>query len=388
MKLKAEIELDKITITGKEYIRVQFPMQSPHKELVKTLHNRKWSTSLQCLYIPNTRQHIKNVFDTFKGIAWINMEKIKFKKNPSRRKQSRKKPPKSLYQQRSKSPENNSVTYYSEVTKLEEILTLRRYSINTIKTYKYCFRDFIHHYNRLSPKTINTAQIKAFMLYLVNVKGIASSTQNQYINAIKFYYEQVLQREPQNYYWERPKLRKKLPHVFTEEEIQLLLVSVQNIKHRCILLTIYSAGLRISELVHLKISDIMTSQACIHIQDAKGKKDRYTLLSNQLLLSLRKYYKEYQPDYWLFEGASGGQYSKTSIQKIFKRALKASGILKPATVHTLRHSFATHLLERGVNLRYIQTLLGHSSSKTTEIYTHISNKDLSKISSPLDFLIL
>jgi integrase/recombinase XerD len=383
MKLKAEIELDKITITGREYLRVRFPMQSPHKELVKKLHNRKWSTTFQCVYIPNTRKHINNVFDTFKGVAWINMEKINLKKPKSRSKQ-----PKSLYQQRSKAPDNNTITYYSEVIKLEEILTLRRYSLNTLKTYKYCFRDFINHYNRISPETISTAQIKAFMLYLVNVKGIAASTQNQYINAIKFYYEQVLQREPQNYHWERPKLRKKLPHVFTEEEIQLLLLSIQNIKHRCILLTIYSAGLRISELVNLKISDIMTSQACIHIKDAKGKKDRYTLLSNQLLLLLRNYYKEYQPDYWLFEGATGGQYSKSSIQKIFKRALEASGILKSATVHTLRHSFATHLLERGVNLRYIQTLLGHSSSKTTEIYTHISNKDLSKISSPLDFLII
>lgn len=383
MKPKTEIALDKITITGQVYIRVQFPMQSPYKELVKTLYNRKWSVTLQCLYIPNTHKNINNVFNTFKGIAWINMEKINAKKS-----KYRKKHPKSLYQQRSKALDNNSVTHYSEVVKLEEILILRRYSLNTIKTYKYCFRDFIHYYNALSPKTISTNQIKAFMLYLVNVKGIAGSTQNQYINAIKFYYEQVLQREPQNYYWERPKLRKKLPHVLTEEEIKLLLLSVQNIKHRCILLTIYSAGLRISELVNLKISDIMTSQTCIHIKDAKGKKDRYTLLSNQLLLLLREYYKEYQPDYWLFEGATNGQYSKTSIQKIFKRALKASGILKPATVHTLRHSFATHLLERGVNLRYIQTLLGHSSSKTTEIYTHISNKDLSKISSPLDFLIL
>lgn len=383
MKRKTEITLDKITITGKEYLRVQFPMQSPHKELAKTLHDRKWSTAFQCLYIPNTRQHIDNVFDTFKGLAWINLEKIKLKKNPQ--KQQR---PKSLYQKRSKAPDNNSLTHYAEVVRLEETLTLRRYSPNTIKTYKYCFRDFINYYNLLSPNTISSAQIKAFMLYLVNVKGIAGSTQNQYINAIKFYYEQVLQREPQNYYWQRPKLSKKLPHVFTEAEIERLLLSVQNIKHRCILLTIYSAGLRISELVHLKISDIMTSQACIHIQDAKGKKDRYSLLSNKLLLLLRKYYQEYQPDYWLFEGATGGPYSKSSIQKIFKRALKASGILKPATVHSLRHSFATHLLERGVNLRYIQTLLGHSSSKTTEIYTHISNKDLSKIRSPLDFLII
>lgn len=382
MKTKTIIYLNKITITGQVCLRVQFPMQSPYKELVKTLKNRKWSNTFQCVYIPNTSKNIRNVLDTFKGIAWVNINKDYARKSSSIQK------PKTLYQKRSKAPDNSTVLHYSEVTKLEEVLLLKRYSPNTIKTYKYCFRDFIHYYNQLPPQTINAAQIKAFMLYLVKVKSIASSTQNQYINAIKFYYEQVLLREPQNYYWERPKLRKKLPYVFTEAEIKALLISVKNIKHRCILLTIYSAGLRIGEVVNLKIADIMTSQSCIYVRDAKGKKDRYTLLSNTLLLSLREYYKEYRPQYWLFEGATGGQYSKTSIQKIFKRALKASKISKAATVHTLRHSFATHLLERGVNLRYIQTLLGHSSSKTTEIYTHISNKDLSKISSPLDFLII
>lgn len=382
MKTKKVIHLDKITITGQVYLRIQFPMQSPYKELVKTLKNRKWSNTFQCVYLPNTSKSVRNVLDTFKGTAWVNINKGYSTPKTSL------KVPQTLYQKRSKAPENSTVVYYSEVTKLEEVLLLKRYSPNTVKTYKYCFRDFIYHYNQLSPQTINTSQIKAFMLYLVKVRGIASSTQNQYINAIKFYYEQVLLQEPRNYSWERPKLRKKLPYVFTETEVEVLLSGVKNIKHQCLLLTIYSAGLRISEVINLRISDIMTNQSCIYVRDAKGKKDRYTLLSNTLLLSLRKYYRTFRPQYWLFEGATGGQYSKTSIQKIFKRALKTSKINKPATVHTLRHSFATHLLERGVNLRYIQTLLGHNSSKTTEIYTHISNKDLSKISSPLDFLII
>lgn len=150
--------------------------------------------------------------------------------------------------------------------------------------------------------------------------------------------------------------------------------------------TIYAAGLRRSEVLNLKLSDIDSERNCIVIRDAKGNKDRNTLLSKKLLLLLREYYKEYKPKEYLFEGVAGGKYSITSVRKIFGRALQSSGIRKNAHLHTLRHSFATHLLERGTDLRYIQALLGHSSSKTTEIYTHVTSKGFDQISSPLDEL--
>ncbi len=152
-------------------------------------------------------------------------------------------------------------------------------------------------------------------------------------------------------------------------------------------MTIYSGGLRISELINLKIKDIDSNRMQIRISQSKGKKDRYTLLSKKTLITLRHYFKEYKPKEWLFEGEGGGQYSQKAIQNILKRAVQKTGIKKRITVHTLRHSFATHLLENGTDLRYIQNLLGHSSSKTTEIYTHITNKGFDQISNPLDKLV-
>jgi len=270
----------------------------------------------------------------------------------------------------------------------EELLRLRRYSFNTIKTYCSCFKSFLWYHNQCIIEELDSKSIRKYLLHLIKKKNIAHSTQNQVINAIKFYYEQVLGRPREEYRWERPRRQKKLPAVFSEREIECLLASISNLKHKCILFTIYSAGLRLSEVINLRITDILSKENCIFVRDAKGNKDRYTLLSNKLLLLLRKYYKAYKPDFWLFEGLNGGQYSKRSVQAIMKKALKRSKILKNGTVHTLRHSFATHLLERGVNLRYIQALLGHNSIKTTEIYTHISHQDLSRISSPLDFLII
>lgn len=166
-----------------------------------------------------------------------------------------------------------------------------------------------------------------------------------------------------------------------------LINAPDNIKHRAILWSIYACGLRLSEVISLRLIDIHSEEACIYIKSAKGKKDRRVPLSPHLLSLLRRYYKMYKPSYWLFEGQQGGQYSPSSIQKIFPRAVEKSGVHPWATLHTLRHSCATHMLQQGVNLRYIQAFLGHSNSKTTEIYTHLINFDKSQIQSPLDVLI-
>ena len=220
---------------------------------------------------------------------------------------------------------------------------------------------------------------------MVEKRKVSSSFQNQVINAIKFYYEKVCGGKRLPYITiDRPFKEKVLPTVLSEEEVQRIINCVKNIKHKAILLTIYSAGLRISEVVNLKIADIDSKRKAIIIKGAKGKKDRNSILSDKLLINLRDYFKQYKPKVWLFEGQTGEQYSETSIQHIFRNACNDAGIMKKATVHTLRHSFATHLLERGTDLRYIQELLGHSSSKTTEIYTHITRKGMEQIKSPLD----
>jgi len=178
----------------------------------------------------------------------------------------------------------------------------------------------------------------------------------------------------------------RLPAVLSEEEVISILRQIINLKHKCIIYLIYSGGLRLSEVVHLKISDIDSHRKVITINGAKGKKDRISLLSDAVLALLREYYKQYKPKEWLFEGQKGGKYSPKSVQKIFQAACIKSGIKKHATIHTLRHSFATHLLEHGTDLRYIQELLGHKNSKTTEIYTHITKKGWDKIESPIDYL--
>jgi site-specific recombinase XerD len=267
-----------------------------------------------------------------------------------------------------------------------ELLTRKRYSQNTIKTYTCYFREFIRYFDDRDLKSISSAQIKKYLLELVQYKRISTSQQNQRINAIKFYYEKVLGRKKTVYYFERPKREKKLPVVLSRDEIKLLLTNTFNLKHKCILMTLYSGGLRRSELIKLEIGDIDSERMLIRIRNSKGNKDRYTLLSKQLLAMLREYYRIYRPSRWLFEGPGEKLYSATSIENIFRRALKKSGIKKKATPHTLRHSFATHLLEQGINLRYIQELLGHSSITTTQIYTRVSTQKLSQIKNPLDNL--
>ncbi len=268
------------------------------------------------------------------------------------------------------------------VLKLKEL----RYSENTIKTYKNLFEEFINFYHKSEIDKIDEKMIVAYVRYLVIERKVSSSYQNQAINAIKFYYERVLGGHRKIYQIERPRKEKTLPEVLSEQEVLLLFNQVENIKHKVILMLLYSSGLRLSELLNLKIKDIDSKRMQVRIEQSKGKKDRYTLLSKKILPILRQYYKEYQPKEWLFEGIKGNQYSAESVQSIVREACKKAGIKKKVSSHTLRHSFATHLLENGTDLRYIQSLLGHSSSKTTEVYTHITTKGFDQIKNPLDNL--
>ncbi len=247
------------------------------------------------------------------------------------------------------------------------------------------FRDFLRHYYPTPLHQLGKQDILDYQLYLVNDRKVSRSYQNQSINAIKFYLEGILGQERLHYELERPKKQRRLP-IVSQEEISRLLNSIPNLKHKTILSTIYGAGLRRSEVIHLKISDIQSDQMRIHIKEAKGQKDRITILSKELLVLLRKYYLKHKPRKYLFEGPDGGRYSTSSIRQIMRRALQKAKINKPATIHTLRHSFATHLLENGTNLRYIQSLLGHNSAKTTEIYTHVCTNRLTDVVSPLDTL--
>ena len=275
--------------------------------------------------------------------------------------------------------------YESEVVRLEELLRLKRYSYLTVKTYKNAFRLFLKYYDEFVPQDITEAQIRAYLMFKVTQK-VSESLQNQIINAIKFYYEKVLGQERKTYYLPRPKMPEKLPNVLTVDEVVRFLQVIDNLKHRCMMMLIYSGGLRLSELVNLRLADVNVAQMRLFIKGGKGKKDRYTILSEKALEILKQYIEIYKPIDFVFEGVTGGQYSVRSVQSVFTEAKYASKINEYATVHTLRHSFATHLLESGTPLRYIQELLGHQSIKTTEIYTHITDKGLNNVKSPLDNL--
>jgi integrase/recombinase XerD len=267
----------------------------------------------------------------------------------------------------------------SMILKLREL----RYSEASIRSYKHLFEELINYHYTKDIDTISEPEIIQFCRYLVMERGVSSSTQNQAINAIKFYFEKVLGGQRKFYMLERPIKEQTLPEVLSEDEVKRILKATPNLKHRTILTVIYSAGLRISEAVNLKIKDIDSQRMQIRVEQSKGKKDRYTILSKKTLELLREYFKKYRPTEYLFEGMSG-QYSKRSIQAFYQRSVESAGILKEVTVHTLRHSFATHMLENGTDIRYIQVLLGHASSKTTEIYTHVTTKGFDQLKSPFD----
>lgn len=275
--------------------------------------------------------------------------------------------------------------YLGELNRLEERLRIQRYSFNTIKTYKNFFAQYLAYFPDKHPESLKKQDIIDFLMTNSKDKNWSDSSQNQAVNALKFYYEKVLGQD-RSFYEFRPRKSKRLPTVFSEEEVVQLFKVITNMKHKTILMMIYSAGLRIGESVMLRKEDINFFRKTVFIHSGKGKKDRYSVLSDKMIVLLKQYLETYSPDYWLFEGQDSGSYSTRSIQQIFRRAVAKSGINPYATVHTLRHSFATHLLERGMNLRYIQELLGHSSSETTAIYTHITRKARAKLCSPLDFL--
>ncbi|MEM9525956.1 MAG: tyrosine-type recombinase/integrase, partial [Bacteroidota bacterium] len=256
----------------------------------------------------------------------------------------------------------------------EEQLKVRRYSWRTVKSYLSHLRQFFIDHPNHNLKEIQNDVIRTYVITRAEAGNYSESTQNQLLNAIKFWLEQVEGRD-RAFYELRPKKKQQLPRVLSEEEVKRLFAAVTNLKHRCILKIIYSGGLRLGEVCNLRIADINSDRMQIFVHGGKGKKDRYTTLSKKILAELRTYFREYRPDYWLFEGQSGGQYSPRSVQKVLRKAVQKSGVNPYATVHTLRHSYATHLLEQGTSLRHIQELLGHSQSATTEVYTKTSFLD-------------
>lgn len=372
------VTLKHLLINQEKQIGLKFYPDKTIQALVKQLPEVKWSEEFGMAYVKNTKSNLSRVFDDFRGAAWINcahfFPKNKIKSNAQ---------PFCINEYRKSEKENIRKVPEAFLQKLE----LKQYSLNTAKAYVQLFEKFINYYKEHELTNIDENDIRTYLQLLVQ-EGKSGSYINQMVNSIKFYYEVVLGMPNRFYSIERPPKKKQLPKVISLEEVQAIIKNTNNIKHKCIVSLLYSAGLRRSELLNLKITDIDSKRMVITVRNGKGNKDRLTILSKAVLEDLRTYYKDYKPTHYLFEGQNKDKYSSESVVKIIKYATQKAGSRKKVTPHMLRHSFATHLLENGTDLRYIQVLLGHNSTRTTEIYTQVAINNIKAIKSPIELLNL
>jgi site-specific recombinase XerD len=377
---------------GQESIGIYFDNYASLTNVVKKLPQAKWSQTNRCWYVPLSPQSYDHLQTALKGKAALDNSSLK------QYLEKRKKVVATLPVPSKKiiakpvacSPAwKLSKENLLALEKFMELLKLKAYSVSTITTYR---NEFLQLLQILKTKPVNelTAdELKRYMVYAMEKLGINENTAHSRLNALKFYFEQVLHRE--KFFWEIPRPKKPflLPKVLGEDELEKLFKALENIKHKAMLFAAYSAGLRVSEVAALKIKNIDSGRMQIFVEQAKGKKDRYVTLSPVLLDILRAYIKKYKPGprVYLFESEQTGlAYPTRTIQRIFQLAKAKSGISKTVGIHSLRHSFATHLLEKGTDIRYIKDILGHFDIKTTERYLHVSKKALVNIISPLDDL--
>ncbi|MDQ3191575.1 MAG: site-specific integrase [Bacteroidota bacterium] len=338
-----------------------------------------WSQSNKCWYIPNSSENLKKIFCVFKGKALI--DSTLFFRKPQNKT--------TIASQIAKPIELAELTEEKKQKIEKFILWMRskRYSESTINTYSGSLSTFLRYFADKEIKDIDNEDLVHFDNHYILANNYSASYQNQFVNGIKLFFKKIAGSVIDIKIIHRPKRAKQLPNVLSKEEVKAILNSLKNIKHKALLSLIYSCGLRSGEALRLKPENVDSKRNILIIKNSKGKKDRIVPLSEKIIVLLREYYIIYKPQIYLFEGAkAGAMYDERSLQQVLKKSLTKAGIKKPVTLHWLRHSYATHLLENGTNLRYIQEILGHSHSKTTEIYTHVSTKSIQKIISPFDYL--
>lgn len=352
-------------------IRIEFPYDFQLKEMVKQFPGCNWDTRRRVWWVAYSDERISEMLSYFKGKAWLDYSELKKVELPK------------TFSDLPVLADFLAI----EISKFADWMRNRRYSESTIKNYTGGLALFFRFTGNKSPEIISNEDLESFHKNYIISRKFSASFQSLVINAVKLYFSNRLKRKLDPKEIERPKNPRILPHVLSKVEVKRILEAHQNVKHRTMLSLIYACGLRRSELLNIKIRDIDSGRGMLLIRQGKGKKDRMVPLSERILNLLREYYKYEKPKEYLFEGETiGTKYSEGSLQKVLKTALQKAGIGKRVTLHWFRHSYATHLLESGTDLRYIQELLGHKSSKTTEIYTHVSQKSLGRIKSPFDDL--
>jgi integrase/recombinase XerD len=340
-----------VTHHAKPRIAVYFEKNADWIARIKKLEDARWSQTLKAWHVPDTDEN-----------------RLRFKLDL---------------------PIVLSEIHLRKIEQFKRWLSSKRYSSNTIKTYSEALHTFLKYYHHKPIEQITNEDVIVFNNDYILKNNLSASFQNQVVNGVKLFFNEIQGAKLKVDLVHRPKKEKLLPNVLSKQEVKEILNAPNNIKHKAMLSLIYACGLRRSELLNLKPNDIDSNRGVIIIRQAKGKKDRIAPLSEKILAMLREYYKAYKPSTWLFEGQNiNEKYDERSLASVLKRALEKTNISKPVTLHWLRHSYATHILEAGTDLRYIQELLGHKSSKTTEIYTHVSTKNIQNIKSPFDDLDL
>jgi integrase/recombinase XerD len=377
LNTRPQIKLEYGTHHRQEVVLVRFKYNLPIKDRLKERFGAYWSRTHGCWLIIKDEFDLHLFFEGLRDLGYIDYSELKKFKKTEYNKDST--PGKRINYQHRKTTKLPK----GYLDKLEQ----KRYSASTIKLYVAYFQDFIHFFEPRDIDSLNKHEINSYILFLIREQKISPSHQNQVISAIKFYYEKVLDLPKEYYNLERPRKQFQLPKVLSEQEVLRILEATVNLKHKTLLATIYSAGLRRSELINLRKEDVDFDKNIIFIRGAKGKKDRITILSDENARLMKEYLKQFRPKYWMFESPERKKYSTSSISRVLNKAVVIAGLNKRVTPHMLRHSFATHLLEQGVDMRYIQNLLGHESTKTTEIYTHVTRKSLNRIRSPLDRIL-
>lgn len=376
----SEIKIIVASHRGRDVVFLEFARNDKIISKIREKFQVFWSATRKMWYIHKENFKLQEFSENLTGIAKITLNWNDYKNSEK----------KHIFPNKNNLEACEELLENSINKKIEEFrkwLECKRYSNNTIKSYIDSVKQFLFYYKDKDFKLLSNEDVLDYINKKIVKKGLSFSYQNQLVNGLKLYFGHVENTLIQINKLERPRRQHKLPNVLSKEEVKAILEAPKNLKHRAMLSLIYACGLRRSELLNLKISDVDSKRRVLLIRNSKGYKDRQVPISDKTIGMLREYYKSYKPRIWLFEGQTvGKKYSERSLEQVLKHALEKANISKPVTLHWLRHSYATHLLEAGTDLRYIQELLGHKNSKTTEIYTHVSQKSLQKIKSPFDDL--
>ncbi len=378
-ELKPKLTITKGTHRGRNVLLLDFAKDPGLIAGVKKVSGCLWSQSLMKWYIPAEEFRLQAVFEMLSPVFYIDYSTLK------KSKAEKKVIPDAATPLLLKARPGSKVL--QEIEQFVKWMEQKRHSSNTIRTYKNALTTFFSFHHTVPVNEITNQHVIQFNQEYVIRNNYSASYQNQLLSGIKLFYDKFYKTGFNTEEIERPYRPKKLPNVLSKNEIKRIIHAPDNLKHHTMLSLTYACGLRRSELLNLRPGDVDSDRGLLIIRNAKGKKDRVIPISGKVIQMLRDYYRKYRPEAWLFEGwEKGSKYSTASILKVLKNAVSKAGIVKKVTLHWLRHSYATHLLEAGTDIRYIQTLLGHKSTKTTEIYTHVSTDSLKNIKSPFDDL--